>query len=213
MSDILTKDTVIITIPGTPAVAPIPSSPAYDENITTTVWGIIGYVLITDVHGHPIYAPVYGSITTTVVIHHPAVTGTPGSPGTAAITIIDPLPGWNAGAVSIGPLLANSMFQFSLDSNNVGVVCGLNEQNLGTSYSEINYGILCETGLYRIIENGLILTTHASFATSDVFTLAQLGDELSYWKNSTKVYTSPVRTTGQALFADCALYLGGDRIL
>jgi hypothetical protein len=217
--------------PGTtlPGIPPIPPTPAYCVDQVTTVPGG-GIVYIQDpgnpVTGRPpgvIAIPVTGP-PVTIITHvcyeaSPGVPGVPGefipgSPGVPAVpaTPADYNAGWNAGARSIEALTADGQYSFSVRRDVAGVVTGFNTADAGASYAEIQHGILCESGTYRIIESGMRRTAAASYDGSDVFTIARVGSLVRYFKDSMLVYTSTVPSSG-TIFADASMYMGQDKII
>ncbi len=104
------------------------------------------------------------------------------------------------------------MFQFGIGQDSAGVICGLTDDPIGNSYNTINYGIYAEHGLCRVMESGAIQTAHSAYTTDTVFTIARTGEVVTFWSDYTLLYTS-LQKTSNDLYADCALYAGGDRIL
>lgn len=147
-----------------------------------------------------------------VVVHHPAVPPIPGIPAVPAVTTVVSNKGWNGSARSIDSFPENGIYQFSVPVSAAGVITGFNTVNEGSGYTEIEHGIYCFTGKFVIVENGVENTPAASYAGDDVFTLVRLGTGVMYYQNSTLVYTS-LKPSFDPIFADCSLYLGGDRVV
>lgn len=162
------------------------------------------------------WSPIYGrgtEVTSTRIIHHPAVAGNPGSPAIPAETLVLDNVGWNAGAISVDSISGNGQFKFSVDLSSAGVVTGLNDGNEGANYPEINYGIYCLSGKFQVIEYGVVKTTAELFEDGDVFAVVRMGKFVRYFRNTTLLYSSTVHSFG-TLFSDASLLLGGvDRIV
>jgi hypothetical protein len=213
----------------TPGIPPIPPTPAYCVDQVTTVPGV-SYIYVTDpgnpLTGRPpgvIVIPVPGP-PVNVITHvcHEAVPGVPGVPGTVipglpAVPGVPPTPadynaGWSGAARSVGTLTADGQFEFSVPQGVVGVVTGFNTEDVGTGYGEIQHGIRCESGVFRVIESGAHRTDGASYTTSSVFTIARTGTLVRYFHEGVLVYTSTIPSVG-TVFADASLYMGEDKII
>lgn len=233
MGNVLIKSAAVyLSDPGDPDIPPVPSFEGFYEVIDRDVFGIVEWRLNPDyrtplpgedlsfawqsVH-NPLYLPIYGTIHVHRVIYHAPSSSREQSPGQPSTMYLNLFHGWNSGATSIDPFEGDRQFQFSLQIQ-AGIVCGLNDNNRGNDYREIKYGIYAEgindllgVGAYRIVEHGVLRSAAVAFNQGDVFTIRRLGDEIAYFQNSLKVYTSLVRTAGP-MFADCSMYTAGDAI-
>lgn len=214
---------ITAAIPGHPSVPPtegVVGHPAYclDRTYPIVVWYPV--FSIDDNPLSPTYRQfvfVYWASRLSTAVEHncfPAVTATPGDPGSPAT---DSTPenfrqGWNAGAISIDSITGDGQFQFSIDANTVGIVTGLNDTNEGTTYAEINYGLYFASGTAKVMERGVVMGGHVLFAEGDVFTIARSQGRVEYFQNSTLIYTSLTHNTGP-LFADASMYFGRDAII
>lgn len=242
MSDILTKSYLTGTpgtpgTEGTPAKpgyttytlswVPIYSTPSYDPSTGTFVYapwdpsapgnsvGIgngppAGYVPAPpSLTGVPVLVT-YQQVLTP--INHPGVPATPGTPGTPP-TLGEYNKGWNSGAISIASLSDPGEFSFSVPASAVGVVCGLSGTDAnGGNYQKIQWGIYCHTGLFQVHENGNSVTAQLPYATSDVFAIVASGGVVSYYQNSTLIYTSTVAFSSPVA-AYAAMFMGSDQVI
>lgn len=118
---------------------------------------------------------------------------------------------WDAGARSIATLPGNGAFTFTVGQS-IGIVCGLNDNNLTVDYREINYAFWIEGNKYRIIESGEYKTALADFAPSAVFRIERFEGDIQYFINDVWVFTSAVASTG-TLFLDASLIAYNDSII
>ena len=130
-----------------------------------------------------------------------AVPEVPGTPGRPASTTTDLRLGWNAGAVSIQTHDGNFTFSLSVNPSAVGIVAGLNHQNLGSGYVEIGYGFYFTSGKALVYENGVAKNFAVTFTAWDEFKITRVSGVVTYHKNGTLLYTSTVPSSG-VLFAD-----------
>jgi hypothetical protein len=120
--------------------------------------------------------------------------------------------GWNGSAVSVGDFSGDAqMVQFVVPVSSIGVVCGLNENDEGSGYGEIDHGLYLHSGLVQIVEGGVPKTSTVSYAEGDVFTIARLVPQVQYWQNYDLLYTSFVPSTGTK-FIDVSMFSGGDTV-
>ena len=141
----------------------------------------------------------------------PAVAPSPAQPGAAARPY-DFQIGWNSGAVSLSPLSGNGEYQFSIPANVVGVVTGLAPTDVQGNYVGIQWGMYFHSGELQIIENGSFVGyLMLSYNSSDVFSIVVLGGVVTYWQNSSLLYTSTVAPVG-ALYANAAMFMAADAV-
>lgn len=155
----------------------------------------------------------YKTITTRKLVYYPAVAPTPAVAGAApepSTTMRNYRLGWNAGARSLDFIVGDGSATFTLVSA-VGVAVGLNAENTGTQYGEIEHGFLLSSGLVRIIESGAVVASVGTYAMSDVFAIKRMDGLVTYWRNGSLVYTSASPSSG-TVFLDAAMYSGGDEI-
>jgi hypothetical protein len=151
-----------------------------------------------------------------VQVCYPGQTGiapTPGVPATPAQFIADENLGWNAGAVSIAPLVGDGGLQ-AIPLSATGVIYGLSQQALlpGYSYEQIQFGFHIERTRFRIIENGVGKTGFASFTPGQTFVIMRTGGSVRYLVNDQVVYTSLASPADEQLFADISMYAAGDQL-
>lgn len=129
---------------------------------------------------------------------------------------------WDAGATSDSLLKGNGYFSFEVPTATVNIVVGLNDEDLGTSYSEIDHGLQFARGTFRVIENGITLTPYVAYAEGDAFRVARIDGVVYYIRDAqdgdafmgipgTVVYTSTKASSGD-VFLDAAMFTPGDSI-
>ena len=126
-----------------------------------------------------------------------------------------PLLGWNSSASSIPAFNGDGETSFTISASSAGVVAGLNNLGgeFGSSYTNINYAILAESGIFRVIENGVPKTSPIVFSSTTVFTLRKLGTNVYYLVDGVQYYKSATPSTDAAMVLDASLYASGDKIL
>ena len=123
--------------------------------------------------------------------------------------------GWNAGAVSQSSFIRNGRASFTIETDVVGVVVGLNTltqavQNVG--YQDIHHGFYISRGEYRIVEKNTFQTALVAFNHSASFEIEVNGADVKYLLDGNQVY-SALSTLGDAdVVLDASLYVGGDRV-
>lgn len=236
----LSKQTNITFIPGSPGQPFIPASaphPAYCETKTITqleyvvvLWRVIriddGADLGLTVGQAPpgtFLFPVKGvfkEVTRTETVCYPASAGTPGQPA------IPPTPsqwntdfniGWNAGAHSITRLFGDVQLTFKVPIAS-GVIVGFNHTSQGVGFNEITHGIFFKDGVAQVRESGVAKGAPQMFAPQDLFYVERVNGVVSYYREAgavpprTLFYQSAVTSTSSSLIVDCSLFAGGDKI-
>jgi len=224
-------DTPGYTTPGSP---PTPATPAYCIDIPHTGPSYREIVIVVpdpvppgsganvkpgDVYFFPVTGP---PVTTIEHKCYPAQPGSPGVPGgyVPGVPGIPPIPptpadyqaGWNASARSIASIVGDGQYKFSITLSSIGVVTGLNDANNGSAYMEMEYAIYGASGTFQVMESGNLVGVSGTFTSSDVFTIQRTGTLVSYYRNSTRLYTSNNASRG-IVFVDSSLYFGGDQIV
>ena len=212
MTDILRKDiTTEVVVPGQAGDPGTPPTPAYCVDTVSTT-PTYEYWIFTDDDGVTHIWPVSGpNVTTTTHTCFPGSPGTPATPGVPPVVAVKYNEGWSGAARSIAELDGDGIYKFSVDQSAVGVISGFNSANEGAGYIEIEHGIYCHSGVYQVVENGTPKTSAASFSSSDVFAIRRLGNEVAYFKGTTKIYTSELPSSG-TIFVDVSMYFGGDTL-
>ena len=126
-----------------------------------------------------------------------------------------PILGWNGSASSIAAFNGDGEASFSVSASSAGVVVGLNNLGgeFGGSYTNINYAIIAESGIFRIIENGVPKTPPTVFSSTTVFTTRKLGTNIYYLVDGVQYYKSATPSTDAAMVLDTSLYASGDKII
>lgn len=124
--------------------------------------------------------------------------------------------GWNSGGRSKLAISGDLVASWQIPEV-VGVVVGLNESDLSADYREINHAIMCmkqsSAGLqFIVMESGIAKTGWTSFTADDKFSIMRVGGVVSYWHDSTKVYTSLTASVG-GVFMDTSLFSAGDSVI
>lgn len=153
-----------------------------------------------------------GVVDTVTRVCYPASAGDPGTPATPPHNVTRFNIGWDGAAISVDSLAADGQFKFSVDRNSVGVVCGLNDDNIGAGYIEIPFGLYFQSGAVCVIERGQTKSPTVAYITDDRFTITRVAGVIKYFQNSTLLYTSEDASSG-VLNADCSLYFGLDNII
>lgn len=155
----------------------------------------------------------YQPLTTTVCF--PAVAPTPPIPPTPAVApsvAEDFQLGWT-GAARSSAQITDGTAQFRIDDIAIGAVVGLNYQNEGESYAEIEYGIQAEQGFFWVVEQGVAKTSPVAFATANVFSILRINGVVTYYRNGALIYTSTLSGAASTpMFLDVSLYSGGDAV-
>lgn len=224
MANVLTKlanYTYIPGSPGTPGSAYVPATRGYYEEVTTC-----SFVQVDPITGIPVGDPTssysFGEFTayvatvcTTTSVWVPpaqAVEAVPATPSTPSQTLIDNNIGWNAGAISKVSLSGDGGFQWKFGVSTTGGVVGFAQANDNVGISDISHGFYytVETGL-KVIEGGSIKSGSVAYADGDWLRVMRVGGQVTYWVNSTKVFTSAYASTG-LVYLDVSLYTAGDYI-
>lgn len=229
MSNLLTKDlltTETLTgdspAPGTPGYPGSPGSPAWDEVIVEHGWGIVLAIVTPEdpITGSPLTTLyLYGPITTTRVVHHPAIPSTPavpavpGMPGAPPSIQLNYQFGWNGGAQAGGNIAGDGMYQFSVNPSNAGIFTGIGPVVTSTDYTRIRWALRFDANRYYVYENGVaVVALPATFIIGDVFTIRTLGGEVAFYINSSLIYRSELRSAG-ASYVSAVLFAAGDQII
>lgn len=233
MSNALFKDTQLVYSAGTLGIAGSPGSPyvpAYTTfedrqvcNFTAGSGGHYEYVQNEQGVWVPVFIPDVSGATTSgsyvctmqrVPVYHPAqpaIAPVAGTPPTAAQTAYNFNLGWNAGARSNGFVLNDGYASFKVPYSLTGGVLGLNGEDMGASYPEIDHAIYLSGKTARVYEQGVQVAYLGPYADADVFKIARRAGVVTYLKNGTLAYTSAVSSVG-AFFLDSSLYAGGDYV-
>lgn len=142
----------------------------------------------------------------------------PGSDPVPAQIVLDPQPGWNAGANSIavrdGVLYARNI---TAASSTASAAIGFRTMRINQVRPEtITHGVafLAAAGQagFAIIEYGQIKTTPMARSTCDRFELRRYpGGLVRYYRNDTQVYQSSLVSAGPVVLT-CCLFFAGDMV-
>lgn len=217
---------------GTPFVPGYPGHPAYCDKVLRYKQPIVVYVCGVDVHGNTFcftqftgrYVNVYDEVCYEAVPPTPGTPGTPdipGIPGTSStgqdvLVIKDRHIGWNGSAISVTQFNATTNVKLTFRTQGVSAVCGLNDQDVGSAYTEIDYAFFTNHGIYQVMENGVGKTNLTSYVDHDpCFAIIRFNGQVMYyvWVSGawSRVYTSTVHSTAP-VFVDASIYMGGDLI-
>ena len=119
-------------------------------------------------------------------------------------------PAWNAGARSISSFNYDGQFTFQVGQS-IGIVCGLNTQDLSTSVNEIQHGFLINNTQYKIIESGVAKTSFNNYTKNQIFKIKRIGLNIYYYLDSTLIYISTKNSVGR-VFLDCSMFAYLDTI-
>jgi hypothetical protein len=119
--------------------------------------------------------------------------------------------GWNAGASSVETIISNGYVSFRAADPCVGIVCGMNDSDTSTIYTEIDHAFYFTKGKYQVMELGVTKTTQASYVQTDVFKIVRRSTEVKYYVNDILVYTSLTLSTGPVVL-DVSFYHAYDAI-
>ena len=97
---------------------------------------------------------------------------------------------WVHGARSIIELVGDGQFYFEVHADSMGIVCGLNDNDLSTSPDEITHGFMVQRGQYCIMERGQQMTPWRSTPGPNLiaFYIARIGATVYYTVADTDVY-------------------------
>ena len=136
-----------------------------------------------------------------------ATYATPGSGSSLAKT--SGAAGWNADAASVNRLRGDGFVQFKFDSTLKRIAVSLSLENGNRTYSAFDYSIIANVNTsLALLSGGLVIREGAtnaavfptgSFVAGDVFKIERIGVTVRYWKNSTLLHTSAVRSVGSLL--------------
>lgn len=229
-------------VPGSPGSPGTPPTPGYFKNVTVAPLfkyslNFGGQIIALSDIKQPIISIVFQDYrsqspppvwvenpSTTKLVYVPPSPGTPPTPPTPGLpatpgvlgqpggTVTDLKFGWNASAVSKQTASGNVRFNVSVDPSSLGIVVGLNNQNEGSSYQEIEFGLYFTQAKALVYENGAQKTSVQTVSITDVFSIVRSGGVVTYLKNDVLFYTSGHSSFGP-VFIDSSLYSGGDQIV
>ncbi len=103
---------------------------------------------------------------------------------------------WNAGATSTTSFTGDGQAEFSTAENNLAKIAGLSNDNPDAGYTSIDYAIyLKSTGGVSIFENGVSQGNFGTYNPGDVFRVQARGNQVSYWRNNVRFFTSATAPT------------------
>lgn len=119
--------------------------------------------------------------------------------------------GWDSGAISVAQLKGNGGYTWQVGQS-IGIVCGLNNNETGPHYQDVNYGFYVEDSRTRIVESGEFKTNFEYFnKETTVFKIERLDTLVYYYLDDTLIYTSLIPSSG-VVFLDCSMYHYDDAI-
>lgn len=174
-----------------------------ESNNALTIGGTPGRQLVFQTQ--PVWRP--GGVVETRV----CLPADPGQQGVPEQTTYTPISGWNSGARSVAPLLADGRFEFNVKSGAIGVVVGLVSQDAGTLPSEATHAFYVSRSTIKVYESGVeILTVPEPHIESETFVIERSGVVVTY-RYGDWAHTSLVPAVDQQ-FLDAALYFTGDTV-
>lgn len=212
-----------VIIPGNPGSPGTPYIPAWSEIVsagTETYCERYASVMNQYTGQRETFCVSQKTRTIFVTVYHDAVPATPPTPPTSpqvipgrpANLVTDFNFGWNSGAISKTVIDGGCVLTFQCSISLVGAVVGLAYSNPTEHYREIPFALYLTSGSVQVLENGVEKTTPVSYVDADEFRIMRVGGVVTYWQNTTLLYTSE-QPSETVLFVDCSLYSGGDRIL
>lgn len=216
----LVKDTKVTYVPGSPAVPASPGRPARPAYCTSQTVQRCGFYQVPNqstsggtVSGSPAVSyQCRNVVEMTCYPAQPEVAPTPGSPGTPEQVSYDYNLGWNAGARSNIFLSADGGYLFTVPQSVVGVIVGLNSDDLGAGYFEIDHALYFSNGIARVLENGVEKANLGAYTGADEWRIERIASTVLYKKNTSVAYVSAVPSAG-TVFLDASLYSGGDSVI
>lgn len=118
---------------------------------------------------------------------------------------------WPGSAVSIESLPGNGGYRFSVPDTVRGVAIGVTTNTASDNTSSIEHGIYCERGEYRVLSNGVLLTTPVAHTSSNIFDLRRVGDTFCLFIDDEEVYTFGNKNS-QTVYLRAFLYKPGDAV-
>lgn len=174
-----------------------------ESNNALTIGGTPGRQLVFQTH--PVWRP--GGVVETYV----CLPADPGQQGAPAQTTYTPIAGWNSGARSVAPLLADGRFEFNVKSGAVGVMVGLVPRDVSTLPSEATHAFYIAGDTIKVYESGVeVLTVPEPHVETETFTIERSGVVVTY-KYGAWTHTSSVPAVDQQ-FLDASLYFTGDTV-
>lgn len=141
---------------------------------------------------------------------------TPTIPSVPAEDSVQPMTGWNAGAVSYSHFKDNCEFKFNITASPAGVICGLSDGKKIRSYYHVAHGFLCEADKeggrtnVSIIESGVI-KKQLQLPYFYEFKIRALQGVIYYLVDYQLVYSSKNNIKGE-IFAESTLYMINDYV-
>lgn len=148
-----------------------------------------------------------------VTVNYPAQPFIPPTnpiPATPAQVINNLNLGWNSGARSIASFVGDGHIEFKVPAGLGGTVIGLNDNDTGYGYLEIDHAWYFNNEFARVFENGVTKFTITSYDAGDTFEIWRIDNEVTYYRNDVLEYTSLIPSTGGRVFMDASMYYGGD---
>ena len=128
------------------------------------------------------------------------------------LTKTAPESAWNAGAVSVETLSNDGFVEFTTDEATTFKMAGLSNGNAGQGQADVDFAIrLSDTGRVAIFEGGINRAAVGTYAAGDVFRVQVQGGVVTYWRNSSLLYTS-AGTPIFPLLVDTSLFTPGATI-
>lgn len=128
-------------------------------------------------------------------------------------TVLDADLNWNGSAISFDSFSIDGQIEFKLSTNNVGSVCGLSlVPDTSSDYLSIKHGFKSQKDRFQVYDNGSFRSSNLVFTDDDVFKIERVNGVVSYYLNTTLIYTSNTTSIGE-LAADASLYAAEDVII
>jgi hypothetical protein len=214
MSNALYKELTRSYVPGSPGVTGHPGQPARPGRWETTLIQVCNFGSdrsSTDITG-PFYKfTCYMERVTYWVPAQPYIAPTQPVTAVPSQTLIDYQLGWNASARSLLSFPGDGRITFRMPPSPIGAFVGLNDDDLGTGYTELDHAFYASHGIARIYESGVLKYTVGSYSAHDDFMIRRQAGVVTYHVADSLIYTSETESVGAA-FMDTSLYAGGDAI-
>ncbi|MEZ0386092.1 MAG: hypothetical protein ACAI34_03425, partial [Verrucomicrobium sp.] len=114
---------------------------------------------------------------------------------------------WGGDALANQQIAGDGSVEFVPGSTGQSMAVGLNVNNEGASYTDLNFAIrLISAGQFVIVENNVQVPSFVGTHGSNTrFRISRVGDTVRYYADSALVYTSAIKSTA-VLYVDCSIY-------
>jgi len=122
---------------------------------------------------------------------------------------------WDAGAVSASSVGSGDVFmQFSSSENNLAKMAGLSNGDVSQHFNDIDFAIYPRhDGSLRIYEQGTNIGIFGTHVAGDVFTVAIISGEVTYYQNGTLLKPPSTQIPSYPISIDTSLFHVGATII